>query len=142
MRCAVRIDIMGDRGGADEAHRLDVRVLEDCVDRFLVAVDDIEDTGRRARFHEQLGEAQRNARILLRRFADESVAAGDGQREHPHRHHGREVERRDARHHADRLADRVGVHVGGDVLGVAALREMRDAAGELDHFDAALDVAF
>jgi hypothetical protein len=37
---------MGDRGRADKADRGDIGVLQQRVDRLLVAVDDIEDTGR------------------------------------------------------------------------------------------------
>ena len=67
-------------------------------------------------------------RVVLGRLQDERVAAGDRDREHPHRHHRREVERRDAGAHADRLADRPGVDVGADVLAVLALEQMRNAA--------------
>ena len=42
-RAAARVDVLGDRGRADEADGLDVAIIEDGVDRFLVAVDDIED---------------------------------------------------------------------------------------------------
>ena len=40
-------------------------------------------------------------------------------------------------HHAERLADRVGVHPGGHVLREPALEQVRDAAGELDHLEPA-----
>ena len=62
-------------------------------------------------------------------------------RELPHRDHGREVERRDAGDDAERLAHRVDVDAGAGAVGVLALQQMRDAAGELDHLEAALDVA-
>ena len=48
-------------------------------------------------------------RILLAGLEHERVAAREGVGEHPHRHHGREVERRDAGHHAERLLDAVHV---------------------------------
>ena len=38
---------------------------------------------------------------------------------------------------AERLADRVHVDLGRDVLAEAALEQVRDAAGELDHLEAA-----
>ena len=38
--------------------------------------------------------------------------------------------------HAERLAQRVAVDVGADVLAVLALQEMRDAHRELDDLDA------
>jgi hypothetical protein len=72
---------------------------------------------------------------------DEAVAGGDGHREHPHRHHHREVEGRDAGHHAERLAHRPVVDAGGDLVGVVALEQLRDAAGEFDDVDAARDFA-
>ena len=61
--------------------------------------------------------AQKFARrwIALARLQDERVAARDRERVHPHRHHRREVERRDAGDHAERLADRVRVDLGRDV---------------------------
>ena len=52
-----RIDVLRDRRGADEADRLDVGIVEDRVDHFLVAVDDVEDAGRQAGLDEQFGNA-------------------------------------------------------------------------------------
>ena len=86
---------------------------------------------------QQLGQEQRRRRVLLRRLQDEGVAAGDGVGEHPHRHHGREVERRDAGDDAERLADRVHVDAARRLLAEAALQQVRDAAGELDVLEAA-----
>ena len=51
-RRAARIDVLGDRGRADEANRLNVGIIEDGVDRLLVAVDDVEDPRGTARFDE------------------------------------------------------------------------------------------
>ena len=59
----------------------------------------------------------------------------------PQRDHGREVERRDAGHHAERLAHGIDVDAGAGAFGVLALHQVRDAAGELHHLEAALDVA-
>ena len=66
-----------------------------------------------------------------------AVAAGERDGEHPHRHHAGEVERRDPGDDPERLAQRVAVDVGADVLGDLALQQMRDADGELDHLEAA-----
>src|SRR5213076_1539465 len=60
-------------------------------------------------------------------------------RKHPHRHHRREIERRDAGADAERLAHRPAVDATPDLLGEFALQQMRDAAGELDHLDTASD---
>ena len=62
-------------------------------------------------------------------------------REHPHRHHRREVERRDAGHDAERLADLVDVDAARDLLAEAALEQVRDAARELEVLEAAGDLA-
>ena len=43
-----RVDVVGDVGAADETDRLDVGVVQDGVDGFLVAVHDLEHTGRQA----------------------------------------------------------------------------------------------
>ena len=59
----------------------------------------------------------------------------------PQRDHRREVERRDAGDDAERLAHRVDVDAGAGAFGVLALEQVRDAAGELDDLEAALDVA-
>ena len=72
-----------------------------------------------------------------RRLQHEGVAAGDGVGEHPHRHHGREVERRDAGDDAERLADRVDVDAARRLLAEPALQQVGDAAGELDVLEAA-----
>ena len=80
-------------------------------------------------------------RHLLARLEDEGVAAGDGDGIHPERHHGREVEGRDAGADAERLADGLAVNAAGDVLQRLAHEQGRHAAGELDHLDAALHVA-
>ena len=67
-----------------------------------------------------------------RGLQDERVAARQGVGEHPHRHHDREVERRDPGHHAEGLADGVHVDAGRRLLAELALQQVRDAAGELD----------
>ncbi len=51
------------------------------------------------------------------------------------------VERRDAGDDAERLAHRIEVDAGTGAFGVFALQQMRNAAGEFDHLEAALDVA-
>ena len=89
----------------------------------------------------QLGQGQRAGRVLLRRLEDEGVAAGDGERRHPQRDHGREVEGRDAGADADRVADREQVDAAADLMAELALHQLRQAAGELDHLEPAGDRA-
>src|SRR3546814_6340978 len=82
---AALVDVLGDRRRADEADGLDVRMVENGVDGFLVPVHHIEDARRQARFHEQLGQHERHRRVALRRLQDEGIAGGDGRAELPHR---------------------------------------------------------
>ena len=131
--------VFRDRGRADEAHRGDARIGEQRIHRLLVAVHHVQHSRRGARLEHQLGEPQGTGRILFRRLEDEGVAAGDRHREHPHRHHRREIERRDPGAHTERLADRIQIHARRDVVGELAFHQVRDAAGELDHFQPSLD---
>ena len=135
------IDIVGDVRAADEADGVDLGVGQDGVDRGLVAVHDVQNACRRTGLHHQLGQTDGNGGIALRGLEDEGVADGYGDAEHPHRDHGREVERGDARDHAQRLAHGIDVDAGARAPGVFALDRMRDAAGELDDLEAALHVA-
>ena len=135
------VDVARDRRRADERHGGDVRVGEDRVDRDLVAVDDVEDAVRDPGLGQELGQEVRRGRVLLGRLEDERVAAGDGRREHPHRHHRREVERRDAGHDPERLADLVDVDAARHLLAEPTLEQVRDAAGELEVLEATGDLA-
>src|SRR3546814_1923070 len=107
---------MGDVRRADEADRADIRVVEDRVDHFLVAVDDLQNAFGKAGLEHQLAEAHRHAGIALAGFQDEGVAGRDRRAEHPHRDHRGEVERRDASTDADRLAHRIDVDAGARAL--------------------------
>jgi hypothetical protein len=126
------VDVLGHRRRADEADRRDVRVGENRLDRFPVALHDVERARGQARLAQQVGQQQGHRRVLLAGLEDERVAGHERVAEHPHRHHGREVERRDAGDDAQRLLDGVHVDAGGRLLAVAALEQVRRAAGELD----------
>ena len=144
--CAGVINVVGDVGGANEAHRFDRRVMQDRIDGDLVAMHHVEyarhiETGGGACFHEQLTKANRHGRITLGRLEHKRVAHRDRYAKHPHRDHGGEVERRDAGDDAERLAHRVNIDARASAFRVFALEGVRDAAGELDDFQAALDVA-
>jgi hypothetical protein len=80
-------------------------------------------------------------RIALGRLQDKGVAAGDRHAEHPHRDHRREVERRNACSDAERLAHRVNVDTRAGADRIFPFERLRDAAGELDDLEAALNVA-
>ena len=135
------VDVLRDGRRADEAQRLHVRMREQRVDDDLVALHDVEHAIGQAGLLQQVGDEQRRRRVALARLQDEAVAAGDRDREHPHRHHARKVERRDARDDAERLAQRPVVDAGRDLVSEVALQQLRDAAGELDDVDAARDLA-
>ena len=140
-RAATGIDVFRDRSGADEAHRLDHLVVEDRIDRFLVTVHHLQDALGQAGLFHQLRQHQRDRGVTLRRFQDKGVAAGDGGGEHPHRDHGGEVERCDARGDAKRLAHRIDVDAGAGAVGVFALQHLRRADAVFDDFQPALHVA-
>jgi len=131
------VDVVRDRRGADEADRLYLRMREQRIDDDLVALHDVEDAIGQTGFLEQIGHEQRRRRIALARLQNERVARRDRDREHPARHHARKVERRDARDDAERLARRPVVHARRDLFGVVALQQLRNAACEFDHVDAA-----
>jgi hypothetical protein len=79
--------------------------------------------------------------VALRRLQHEGVAAGERHREHPHRHHRREIEGRDPGADAERLAHRPAVDAAPDLLRILALQKLRDTAGELDDLEAARHLA-
>ncbi len=63
---AARVDVFGDGRRADEAHGLDVGMIEQRVDGGLVAVHDVEYAGREARLLEQLPDQHRVPRDRAR----------------------------------------------------------------------------
>ena len=135
------VDVLADRRRPDKGDGRHVWVHQERVDRDLVAVQHLEDAGRRARFGIKLGQQHRRAGVLFRRLQDEGIAGGHGHGAHPAGDHDREVEGGDAGHHAQRLADRPGVHVGRDLLGEITAHVVGDAAGELHDFETAADLA-
>ena len=114
-------------------------MVKERVDAFAVAVDDVEDAVRHAGFGQQLAQSHRRQRHFFRGLQYERVTASERDREHPKRNHEREVVRRDADAHTNRVANGVGVDVGRDVRQHFAHDEAGDAAGEFDDFDAAVD---
>ncbi len=135
------VDIFRDRRRSDEAHRGDAGMLEDGVDRLLVAVHDLEHAVGQTGLLQQIGEDQRGRRIALRRLQDEAVAARQRDRQHPQRHHRREVERGDAGDDAERLAQREAVDLAADLIGEITLEDLRRPRGELHDLDAARHLA-
>ena len=62
---AVHVNVVGDVRRADEGDGADLRRLQQAVDRFLVAMDDVEHAGRATRFYEQLGEPNRHGGVFF-----------------------------------------------------------------------------
>ena len=135
------VDVAGDRRRPDERDRLDVGVDQQRVHGLLVAVDHVHHAVRKTGLLPELGDRDRRAGVLLARLDHHRVPAGDGDRDEPQRHHGREVERRDHGDDAEALPDRVDVDAGRGVLGEPALEQVRDAAGELGDLEPAGDLA-
>ncbi|MNN32892.1 hypothetical protein D3C81_1466270 [compost metagenome] len=97
----------------------------------------VEDAVRQAGLFEQFGNEQARARVDRAGLEHEGVTGRQCHREHPHRHHDREVERCDTCHYAERLAQRPVVDIGTDLIGEVGLEQLWRAAGELDDLDAA-----
>ena len=90
---------------ADEGNRLDMRVGDEPFADFLAPLHHADDARRQAGIGEHLHESGAGERCLLGRLEEERVPAGDGDRHHPQRNQGREIERRNADHHTHRFAD-------------------------------------
>ena len=121
-----------------EAQGCDVRVLDQALHRDSIAVDHVEDTVGQARLSVQLCEQVRRRGIPLGGLQQDTVSAREGDGRHPERHHHRKVEGRDAAHDTERLTHRHQIDTRRDLGRVVALEQLRDAAGELHGFEAAL----
>ena len=135
------VDILSDRRRSDEAHGLNVGIVQNRIDGFLVAIDDVQDAFRQPGFEKQFGKAHRHAGITLRWLEDIGVACRKCRRHLPQRDHGREIERRDAGDDAERLTHGIDVDAGARAFGVFALHHMRRTDADLDHVETALDIA-
>ena len=112
-------------------------MLEQRIDRGLVAVDDVERARRQARLVQQFREADRRRRIALGRLQHKGVAAGE---RHGNIHIGTMTGKLNGvmpTHDAQRLAQAEHVDAGADVVAEFPLQEVRRAAGELDDFESA-----
>ena len=134
------VDVAGDRRAADERDRVDIRMGQERVHRFDVALHDVEDAVGKPRSLHQFRQEQRRRWVLLRRLQDERVAARQRVGQHPQRHHDREVERRDADDDTHGLQHRVHVDAARHLRAVRTLQEVRHTARELDALEAAGDL--
>ena len=104
--------------------------LDQRVDRLPRAVDDVQHALGKAGLEEQLGQPHRAQRRPLRRLEDEGVAGHDRDGQHPQRDHHREVERRNARAHPERIPVEVLVDVAAHAAQRATLQQRRRAAAK------------
>jgi hypothetical protein len=113
-------------------------VIDDGLDRRAIAVDHREEPRQKSCLFDQLGDAARGERHLLGGLQDEGVPERERDGIHPHRHHRREVEGRDAGDDAERFTAVFAGHAARDLERAAAI-QIRQADGELDHLEAALE---
>ena len=117
-------------------------MIEQRIDGSLAAIDQIDHALGQPGLIEQFKGAAHGERHALRGLEDERVAAGDGVGQKPERNHAREIERRDGRDHAQRLADHHFVDAAGNVFEVVALHHHGNAAGDFDVLDGAAQLGF
>src|SRR5262249_55716374 len=125
----------------DEADGAHLGMIEQRINRRLIALYDVEDSGWEPRLFEQARHENRGRGVTLARLEDEGVAAGDRERKHPTWHHARKVEGRDACDYTERLTQLPVVEAGRYLIGEVTFQELRNAAGELDDLDSARHLA-
>ena len=97
-------DQMADFGGAGEGHLVHVHVVGDGrAGGGTESGQHVHDAFRESRFHDQLADAQRGQRRLLRRLHHHGVAGGQRRGQLPGLHQHGEIPGNDLPHHADRL---------------------------------------
>ena len=117
-RRAPAVDRLGDRRRADEADRVDAGMIADRLDRLASAVHHVEHAVGESRLAQQRRDAAgADSGTSSDGFRMKRVAERDGVRNGPVRHHAREVERRDRRDDAERIAARSGTRPRGSPRG-------------------------
>ncbi len=101
----------------------------------------IQHTLRQPGLVQQLSYQQRGTGIAFGGFEDEAIATRDGQRVHPQRHHGREVEWSDTGNDTQRLEIRPRINVRPDITTVFPLEYFRRGTGVFHVFNTALQFA-
>src|SRR6516162_7539407 len=130
------VNMFGNGRGANEADGTDGRVITECVDDFLAAVNDVDHSFREARLFEEFVDTTHAQWHALAGLEHEGVAAGNRVGEKPERNHCGKVEGSNGSDDAKRLADKHFVDAGGDVFKVVALHHRGNAASDFDIFDA------
>ena len=134
--------VLSDRNRTDKGYGLDGRISQQGINLLFGTVNHLQYTLGCAGLLKQLGQAGWCQRVLLGRFQNKGVAAGNGHGEHPQRDHGREVERRNAGTHPQRLDPGMGIYLAGHVFNGLAHHQGSHVGGVFHHFNAAPDIAF
>ena len=134
------VEDLGDLGGADEGHGLDVGVVDEGLDGGLAAVDGVEDAVGEAGLLQEAGELEGAVGDDLGGFEDEGVPGGEGLGEHPQGDHDGEVEGDDAGDHAEGLVGDAAIDAARDVE-LFALGHVLEGEAELEALDALEHVA-
>ena len=132
------IDVLRHRARPDERNRAHQRMLQQRVNCDLIAMNQVEDALRNSHVVKQFARPRRRHRHLFRRLQDKRVAAGDREREHPHRHHSRKIKGTDPGANAKWLTNRYTVDPAGDVFERIAHHQRRHSAGDFHHLDRSL----
>src|SRR6516164_1209193 len=103
------MNILGNRSGSDKADRLNLGVVQDAVNNWLVPLNYIENSVRQTSFLQKLRNHDGNARITLAGLQKKRISARNRYRKHPHRNHCRKVERRNSSHNAEWLTHRPAI---------------------------------
>src|SRR5947207_4393976 len=111
------------------------------IDTFASAMHEIDHALRQSCFFQKLDNQNRAERNFLARFKHERVSARDREWEHPHRHHCRKIEWRDADADSQRLQYRLAVDTARKIFERLAFEQGWNAAGELDVLDPAINAA-
>lgn len=86
-------------------------------------------------FFSQLRQHDWSPRILLGGFDNNRISTRNGQREHPQRNHGREIEGTDSGSHSNRDSIGQGIHISGHVAQSLTLHERRHRTGVFYHLN-------
>ena len=119
----------------------DAGIFIPCAGDVAAAVDDVDDAGGQADFHEDLAHELHEIGRLGGRLVDKGVARADGEGDEPAEYQRGEVEGRDAAEYAEGLFRDLAGDAPGDLLEGLALNQRGDGAGHFDDFDDALDLS-
>ena len=133
---ALTINMLAHRNRPDKRGGANILVFKQVINLVGTAVNNLHHAFRCTGFFKQLNQTHRGERVALGGFKNKSIAARNGQREHPQRNHRRKIKGRNAQAHADGLYKRISVNTTSDVLNRFTHHQTGDVGGVLDHFNA------